>query len=78
MAFGCELYYTIYGNTNVYGCESTFNGWYNMNYQRCCSEGWTAFAAWMLWIVACFILLAIMIAAARARQRRRMMYMEQM
>ena len=45
MAFGCELYYTIYGNTNVYGCESTFNGWYNMNYQRCCSEGWTAFAA---------------------------------
>ena len=78
MAFGCDLYYTINGYTNTYGCDSSYNGWYNANYGRCCSEGWTTFAAWMLWITVCLIFVAIMVAAARARQRRRMMYMEQM
>ena len=78
MAFGCQLYVTAFGSYNAYGCDSSFNGWYNANYQRCCSEGWTAFAEWILWIAFCIFLLVIMILAARARQRRRMMYMEQM
>ncbi len=72
MGFGCDFYYG-----NYYGCSNSY-GAYNVDYGRCCSHGWTEFGAWMMWIAICLIITAVMIMSARARQRRRMMYMEQM
>ena len=67
MAFGCEAFY--YSN-----CPEGKNFYY----ESCCSYAWTEFGVWMLWISLCAIFVIAMIFAARARQRRRMMYLQQM
>ena len=65
MAFNCDLYYYSNGYTDKYGCDATYDGWYNSYYNRCCSRFWTAFGAWMMWITISIIILACLAACRR-------------
>ena len=71
MAFGCDLYYNYqYHSYNGYGCDSSYNGWYNANYQRCCSKGWTEFASVILAIALAILVIVILKLIVNAWSRR--------